>query len=78
MVRTVLQLLKDEMQAYSEQSTALHPVQGDNVRVVTKNLFLRGQPNRKLRNRQFGPFTIEEQIGVTQLHIEFTNDNSLT
>jgi hypothetical protein len=33
------------------------------VSVVTANLFLRGQPNRKLRDRQLGPFTVEEQIG---------------
>jgi hypothetical protein len=33
------------------------------VSVVTSNLFLRGQPNRKLRDRQLGPFTVEEQIG---------------
>jgi hypothetical protein len=33
------------------------------VLVVTSNLFLRGQPNRKLRDRQLGPFSLEEQIG---------------
>jgi hypothetical protein len=33
------------------------------VSVVTTNLFLRGQPNRKLRDRQLGPFSVEEQIG---------------
>jgi hypothetical protein len=33
------------------------------VSVVTSNLFLRGQPNRKLRDRQLGPFSVEEQIG---------------
>jgi hypothetical protein len=33
------------------------------VSVVTTNLFLRGQPNRKLRDKQVGPFTWEEQIG---------------
>jgi hypothetical protein len=26
-------------------------------------LFLRGQPNMKLKDRQLGPFTVEEQIG---------------
>jgi hypothetical protein len=50
------------MQAQSEPSTAPHFVRGDKVTVVTKNLFLRGQPNRKMRNREMGPFTIEEQI----------------
>jgi hypothetical protein len=28
-----------------------------------QTFFLRGQPNRKLRDRQLGPFTVEEQIG---------------
>jgi hypothetical protein len=63
MVRTVMQLHKGDMQARSKPSTAPHFVCGDKVRVVTKSLFLRGQRNRKLRDRQLGPFTIEEQIG---------------
>jgi hypothetical protein len=29
---------------------------------VTKSLFLRGQPNRKLRDRYIGPFNVEKQI----------------
>jgi hypothetical protein len=33
------------------------------VSIVTANLFLRGQPNRKLRDIQLGPFSVEEQIG---------------
>jgi hypothetical protein len=33
------------------------------VTIVTSNLVLRGQPTWKLRDRQLGPFTIEEQIG---------------
>jgi hypothetical protein len=33
------------------------------VIVVTENFFMRGQPNRKLRDRQLGPFTCEEHIG---------------
>jgi hypothetical protein len=51
------------MQTRSKQSTAPHFVRGDQAIVVTKNLFLRGQPNRKLRDRQLRPFTIEEYIG---------------
>jgi hypothetical protein len=51
------------MQAHSEPSTAPHFVQGDKVTVITNYLFLRGQPNGKLRYRQLRPFTIEEQIG---------------
>jgi hypothetical protein len=53
------------MQARSEPSTAPCFVRGDKVTVVTKNLFLRGHPNTKLRYRQLGPLTIEEQIGKT-------------
>jgi hypothetical protein len=33
------------------------------VSVVTRNLFLRGQPNMKHKDRQLGTFTVEEQIG---------------
>jgi hypothetical protein len=51
------------MQERTEPSTAPHFAKGDKVSVVTTNLFLRGQPNRKLRERQLGPFSVEEQIG---------------
>jgi hypothetical protein len=50
------------MQAHSEPSTAPHFVQGNKVTIVTKNLFLRRQPNRKLRDRQLGSFSVDEQI----------------
>jgi hypothetical protein len=60
MVRSVLQLHKDEMQARTEPSTTPHFARGDKVSVVTANLFLRGQPDRKLRDTQPGPFTVEE------------------
>jgi hypothetical protein len=63
LVRYVLQLHKNEMQARIEPSTTPHFARGDKVSVVTTNLFLRGQPNRKLRDRQLGPFSVEEQIG---------------
>jgi hypothetical protein len=62
-VRSVIQLHKDEMQARTEPSTAPHFARGDKVSVVTVDLFLRGQPNRKLRDKQLGPFTVEMQIG---------------
>jgi hypothetical protein len=55
-VRPVLPLHTDEMQARSESSTAPHFVRGDKVTIVTKNLFIRAQPNMKLRVRQVGPF----------------------
>jgi hypothetical protein len=51
------------MQERTQSSTAPHFARGDKVSVVTTNLFLRGQPNRKLRDRQLGPFPVEEQIG---------------
>jgi hypothetical protein len=51
------------MQERLKLSTAPHFVRGDKVLVVTTNLFLRRPPNRKLRDRQLGPFTMEEQIG---------------
>jgi hypothetical protein len=63
LVRSVVQLHKDEMQARTKPSTAPHFAKGDKVSVVTTNRFLRGQPKRKLRDRQLGPFPVEEQIG---------------
>jgi hypothetical protein len=72
-VRLMLQLHKDEMQARLEPSTAPHFVRGDKVTVVTKHLFLRGQPNKKLRDRLVGPFTVAEHIGkhtyILTLHV---------
>jgi hypothetical protein len=50
------------MQARSEPSTAPHFIRGDKVTALTKNLFLRGQPNMKLRDLELGRFTVEEQI----------------
>jgi hypothetical protein len=43
--------------------TTPHFVRGDKVSVVTTNLFLRGQSNMQLKDRQLGPFIVEEQIG---------------
>jgi hypothetical protein len=63
LVRSVLQLHKDEMQARTEPSTTPHFVTRDKVSVIPANLFLRGQSNTKLRDRQLVPFTLEEQIG---------------
>jgi hypothetical protein len=63
LVRSMLQLHKDEMQARTNPSTTPHFVKGDKVAVVTTNFFLRGQPNRKLKDIQLGPFIVEEQIG---------------
>jgi hypothetical protein len=47
-----------------EPSTAPHFVRGDNVSIFTSNLFPRGQTNyRKRKDRQLGPFIVEEHIG---------------
>jgi hypothetical protein len=53
MVRSVLHLHKDEMHERSEPSTAPRFVSGDKVSLVTTHLFLRGQPNKKVK----GPTT---------------------
>jgi hypothetical protein len=58
------------MQARSEPSTAPQLVRGDKVSVVTTNLFLRGQTNMKIKDRQRGPFTMEEQIGKHSYTLE--------
>jgi hypothetical protein len=71
LVRFMLQLHKDEMQARTKPSTSPHFTRGDKVSVVTANLFLRGLPNRKLRDRQLGPFTLEEQIGKDSYRLKF-------
>jgi hypothetical protein len=63
LVRLVLQLHKDDMQSRLKPSSAPHFVRGDKATVVTKYLFLRRQPNMNLRDRQLGPFIVEEQIG---------------
>jgi hypothetical protein len=85
LVRSVLQLHKAEMQARTKPSSAPHFAIGDKVSSVTANLFLRGQPNRKLRDRHLGPFTVEEQIGkhnyrlklptTVRLHLVFHVNN---
>jgi hypothetical protein len=48
LVRYVLQMHKDEMQARTEPSTTPHFARRDKVSVVTTNLLLRVQPNGKL------------------------------
>jgi hypothetical protein len=49
--------------ARSKPSTAPQLVRGDKATIVTKNFFLCGQSNRKLRDRQLGPSAMDEQIG---------------
>jgi hypothetical protein len=63
MVRYVVHLHKDKMHAWTIPSAAPHFVRGDKASFVTTNLFLRGQPKKKLKDRHLGPFTVEEQIG---------------
>jgi hypothetical protein len=84
-VRSVLQIHKDEMQACTQPSTTPHFARGDKVLVVTTSLFLRGQPNRKLKDRQLGPFTMQQHIGkhnyrlklpaTVRLHVVFHVNN---
>jgi hypothetical protein len=42
------------------------------VIVVTKNFFLRGQANMKLRGRQLGHLNVEEQIGRHNYTLKLT------
>jgi hypothetical protein len=85
LVRSTLQLHKDEMHPRTEPFTTPHFAKGDKVSVVTTNLFLQGQPNMKLRDRQLGPFTVEEQFrkhsyilklpATVRLHLVFHVNN---
>jgi hypothetical protein len=59
----VVRLHNEEMQARSGSSKAPHFVRGHKVTIVLKNIILRGQPNKKFRDRQLEPLTINEQIG---------------
>jgi hypothetical protein len=59
LVRLVLHMHKDEIQARSKPSTAPHFMRGDKVLVVTTNLFLRGQPNGVPKGQTIGPFTLD-------------------
>jgi hypothetical protein len=77
-VRSVLQLHKDEMQARTKPSTAPYVVKGDKILVVTTNLFLRGQPNMKLRDKELGPFLVEERIGKQSYRFKTPNESTLT
>jgi hypothetical protein len=77
LVRSMLQLHKDEMHVRTEPSTTPHFAKGDKVPVVTANRFLRGQPNMKLRDRQLGPLCGGANW-ETQLQIETSGDNTLT
>jgi hypothetical protein len=61
--RSVLQLHKDEMQTRTKPSKAPHFVRGDKVPIVTTDLSLRGQSNKKLKDRQLGSLSVEERIG---------------
>jgi hypothetical protein len=63
LVRTVLQLQKEKMQSCSEPSTSPHFVRVNKVSAVTMNLFMRGQPNRKVHDLQHGPFTMMSILG---------------
>jgi hypothetical protein len=81
----MLQLHKDDMHACTKLSTTPQFVTGGKVSVVTKNIFLRGQPNMKLTDRQLGHISLEEHIGkhncklklpsIVRLHYVFHVNN---
>jgi hypothetical protein len=75
-----MKLHKDGMQARLKPSTAPHFVRGHEMTVVTKNIFLRGQPNMKLRYRHLGPSLVEDLIAKHSLFFQttVTRDISLT
>jgi hypothetical protein len=74
LVCTVLHMHKDEMQARSKPSTVPHFVRGDKVSVVTRNLCMRGQPNR---NCVIDICDLGADL-ETYLRITTINENSLT
>jgi hypothetical protein len=76
-VLSVLELHKAETQARTLPPSAPHFVRGDKVTIVTKNLFLRGQPNRKLRDGHLYLFCRRAYWEI-YLHVVVTSDNSLT
>jgi hypothetical protein len=65
------------MQARTEPSTTPRFARGDKVSVITTNLFLRGQPNRKLIQTAWTFFSGEANW-ETQLQIETSSDSTLT
>jgi hypothetical protein len=72
LVTFVLRIHNDDMQARLQSSTAPQFQRDDKVLAIVKGLFLRGQLNRKLNDRQLGSFfSVGEdwneqlQIGVT-------------
>jgi hypothetical protein len=77
-VRSMLELHKDDMQAHSEPSTAPHFVGGDRLSIITTSLFLPKEPKRKLRDRQLGPFYSRGANWETQLQIGTSSDSTLT
>jgi hypothetical protein len=80
LVRSVLQLHKDEMHARTEPATPPHFVRGDKVSVVTTSLFLRGKPNKNEETQRQTAWTFFSGGGnwETLLHIETSNDSTLT
>jgi hypothetical protein len=79
LVRSVLQLHKDEMQARSLTSIAPHFNIRVTVLIVATNIFLRGQKNKHEAKRPTAwTFYIRETDWETQLHIETSNESTLT
>jgi hypothetical protein len=62
---------EDGMQArYSQLVTSPKLEQRDKVSVVIKDLFIRGQLNRKLNDIQLGPFLVLEKIVASGYKLE--------
>lgn len=66
LVKSILAVHKDELTVrptVRQQRDAPQFHVGDKVTVITKLLFIKGQPNKKLKDKQIGPFEIIEKIG---------------
>jgi hypothetical protein len=77
LVRLVLQMHKDEMQACSQPSTAPHFVRGDKVTVITKNLFSVDSLTGSCAIDNSDIY-IRGADWETELHIETSSDNLFT
>jgi hypothetical protein len=79
LVRSVLQLHKDEMQARTKPSTAPHHfARGDKVSVVTSNLFSTRTTEPETQRHAAWTFHNGGVNWETQLHIETSCDSTLT
>jgi hypothetical protein len=78
LVRSVLQLHKDEMQARTEPSTTPYFARGDKVSVITTNLFSVRTTESETQRQTAWTFFSGGANWETQLQIETSSDNTLT